>query len=92
MLEFLTGGSPGIRNHNPLRTRDSTANTYLRDLTTKDGIHAVVEFSTDLKRWDPGDANIAPATDQSGAPAGFTLWRVTWPAGQRAGFLRLRAY
>ena len=92
LLEFLTGGIPGIRDHNPLRTRDGAADFLLRDLTPEDGIHAVVEFSTDLKRWEPDDANLAPATDQSGAPAGFTLWRTTWPAGQPAGFLRLRAY
>jgi hypothetical protein len=91
LMEFLVAGSSGGFDAQPMLPGAGFATFLLRDLTPEDRIICQVQFSTDLRDWEPLDEGLTVSPDQSGVPSGFSRMRVAYPAGMSRIFLRLLA-
>lgn len=91
LIEFLTNGSPHAFDPHPISAEPDHAQLILRDLTTSEGILWRVQFSNNLDDWEARPWLVAPSTDQSGVPGGFTRFQIDWPEDEAPVFIRLGA-
>jgi hypothetical protein len=91
LIEFLVNGDTGTFDVQPIAAGRDHAEFLLRDLTPADGITAEVQFSADLRIWEPRPETLGVSPDQSGVPGGFKRMRISYPPGENSQFVRLMA-